>query len=223
MTFTAAIGSFFGKILSALVKALALTRIHPNVFTCLGLFINAAAAWLLSVGEFTQAGIVVIFAAIFDLVDGPIARHSGRVTRFGGFLDSVIDRYSDLILLMGMLVYYASIHRFGYIILTAVAMTGSVLVSYTRARSENEIPKCKVGFLERPERIVLLVIGALSHRMAPVLWVIAILSNWTVIQRILFTWKETERLGQAPAAKAAEAATAAGSPARDAQGKLQQA
>ncbi len=224
MTFTSAIGSFFGKILSALVKALALTRIHPNVFTCLGLFINAAAAWLLSVGEFTQAGIVVIFAAIFDLVDGPIARHSGRVTRFGGFLDSVIDRYSDLILLMGMLVYYASINRFSYIILTAAAMTGSVLVSYARARSENEIPKCKVGFLERPERIVLLIIGALSHRMAPVLWVIAVLSNWTVIQRILFTWKETERLGQQPAARSAETVAAAtGAAAADASGKLQQA
>ena len=220
MTFTSAIGSFFGKILSGLVKLLALTRIHPNVFTCLGLVINAAGAWLLSMGEFTQAGIVIVFAAVFDLVDGPIARHSGRVTRFGGFLDSVIDRYSDLILLMGMLVYYASINRFGYIVLTAVAMTGSVLVSYVRARSENEIPKCKVGFLERPERIVLLTIGALTHRMAPVLWVIAVLSNWTVIQRVLFTWKETERLGQQPLAK--PDAVASGAASAEPAPKLQQ-
>ena len=208
MSFTGAIGSVGNRTLKALVGLLAITRIHPNVFTCVGLLINAAAAWLLSQGEFTKAGVVVLFAAVFDLVDGPLARHSGRVTRFGGFLDSVIDRYSDLILLMGMLVYYASINRFGYIVLTAVAMAGSVMVSYTRARAENEIPKCKVGFLERPERIVLIIIGSLSNRMAPVLWVIAVLANWTVIQRVLFTWTETERLGQEPAAtKAATAAS----------------
>jgi CDP-diacylglycerol--glycerol-3-phosphate 3-phosphatidyltransferase len=107
---------------------------------------------------------------------------------------------------MGMLVYYATISQFGYIVLTAIAMTGCVMVSYTRARAENEIPKCKVGFLERPERIVLIIIGALANRMAPVLWVIAVLANWTVIQRILFTWTETERIGQQPAAAAQTAA-----------------
>jgi CDP-diacylglycerol--glycerol-3-phosphate 3-phosphatidyltransferase len=149
---------------------------------------------------------VVLLAAVFDLVDGPIARHSGKVTRFGGFLDSVIDRYSDLVLLMGMLVYYATISQFGYIVLTAAAMTGCVMVSYSRARAENEIPKCKVGFLERPERIVLIIIGALANRMAPVLWVIAVLANWTVIQRVIFTWTETERIGQQPAAAAQAAA-----------------
>lgn len=210
MTFTGVIGAVSGRILQGLVRLLAITRIHPNVFTCMGLVINAAGAWLFSRGEFTKAGLVVLLAAVFDLVDGPIARHSGRVTRFGGFLDSVIDRYSDLILLMGLLVYYASINRFGYIVLTAVAMTGSVMVSYTRARAETEIPKCKVGFLERPERIVLIIIGALFDRVAPVLWVIAVLSNVTVIQRIFFTWRETERIGQTPAASAAAAGAAKG-------------
>lgn len=215
MSLTGAIGSGAGRILKGLVKLLVGTRIHPNVFTCVGLFINGAAAWLFAQGEFTKAGVVVLLGAIFDLVDGPIARHSNRVTRFGGFLDSVIDRYSDLILLMGMLVYYASINRFSYIVLTAVAMTGSVLISYARARAENEIPKCKVGFLERPERIVLIIIGALSNRMAAVLWVIAVLSNWTVIQRIIYTWTETERIGQekpaeAEVAKAGEKTEAAG-------------
>jgi CDP-diacylglycerol--glycerol-3-phosphate 3-phosphatidyltransferase len=179
------------------------------VFTCVGLAINAVGAWMLSRGEFFEAGLVVLLAAVFDLVDGPIARSSGRVTRFGGFLDSVIDRYSDLILLVGMLVYYASVNRFGYIVLTAVAMTGSVMVSYVRARSENEIPKCKVGFLERPERIVLLIIGTLFNRMTAVLWVIAVLSNLTVVHRIVHTWKETTRIGQSPAeAPAAEGAKA---------------
>jgi CDP-diacylglycerol--glycerol-3-phosphate 3-phosphatidyltransferase len=140
----------------------------------------------------------VLCGAIFDLVDGPVARESNRVTRFGGFLDSVLDRYSDLILLMGLLVYYASINRFFYIILTAIAMTGSVMVSYTRARAENCIPKCKVGFLERPERIVLIIIGALANRMAPVLWVLAVLSNITVIHRIIYTYQETRAIDHVP-------------------------
>jgi CDP-diacylglycerol--glycerol-3-phosphate 3-phosphatidyltransferase len=199
MTFTGTIGAVCTRILNGLVRALVFTRIHPNVFTCVGLAINAVGAWMLSRGEFFEAGLVVLLGAVFDLVDGPIARSSGRVTRFGGFLDSVIDRYSDLILLVGMLVYYASVNRFGYIVLTAVAMTGSVMVSYVRARSENEIPKCKVGFLERPERIVLLIIGTLFNRMTAVLWVIAVLSNLTVIHRVVHTWKETTRIGQSPA------------------------
>lgn len=209
MTFTGTIGAVCTRILNGLVRALVFTRIHPNVFTCVGLAINAVGAWMLSRGEFFEAGLVVLLAAVFDLVDGPIARSSGRVTRFGGFLDSVIDRYSDLILLVGMLVYYASVNRFGYIVLTAVAMTGSVMVSYVRARSENEIPKCKVGFLERPERIVLLIIGTLFNRMTAVLWVIAVLSNLTVVHRIVHTWKETTRIGQSPAkSPAAEGAKA---------------
>jgi CDP-diacylglycerol--glycerol-3-phosphate 3-phosphatidyltransferase len=209
MTFTGTIGAVCTRILNGLVRALVFTRIHPNVFTCVGLAINAVGAWMLSRGEFFEAGLVVLLAAVFDLVDGPIARSSGRVTRFGGFLDSVIDRYSDLILLVGMLVYYASVNRFGYIVLTAEAMTGSVMVSYVRARSENEIPKCKVGFLERPERIVLLIIGTLFNRMTAVLWVIAVLSNLTVVHRIVHTWKETTRIGQSPAeAPAAEGAKA---------------
>jgi CDP-diacylglycerol--glycerol-3-phosphate 3-phosphatidyltransferase len=126
-----------------------------------------------------------------------VARETNRVTRFGGFFDSVLDRYSDLGVLVGLLVYYASINRFFYVVLTAIVMTGTVMVSYTRARAENTIPKCKVGFLERPERVVLIIIGALFNRMAQVLWVIAILSNVTVIHRMIYTWQETKRLGDA--------------------------
>lgn len=206
MSLTGAIGSGGRRILAALVRALTATRVHPNVLTAVGLAINAVAAYTLSRGEFVYAGLIVLFGAVFDLVDGEVARSSDRVTRFGGFLDSVLDRYSDLILLMGMLVYYAGINRFGYIILTAVAMTGSVLVSYARSRAENEIDKCKVGFLERPERIVLIIIGALTNRMAPVLWVIAVVSNVTVIARIVYTWEETQRIGQSKQPRSQEQA-----------------
>jgi CDP-diacylglycerol--glycerol-3-phosphate 3-phosphatidyltransferase len=197
MTYTRAIGIVFGAAISRIVRWLALSRIHPNVLTFFGLLINIVAAFLFAAGSFRWAGAVVIGAGLFDMVDGRVARETNRVTRFGGFFDSVLDRYSDLALLMGLLVFYASIDRFFYVVLTAIVMTGSVMVSYTRARSENTIPKCKVGFLERPERVVLLIIGALFDRMAPVLWVIAVLSNLTVIHRMIYTWQETKRLEEA--------------------------
>jgi CDP-diacylglycerol--glycerol-3-phosphate 3-phosphatidyltransferase len=197
MTYTRAIGVVCGAIIDRIVRWLALSRIHPNVLTFIGLVINIWAAWLLSQGSFRWAAVVVIGAGLFDMVDGRVARATSQVTRFGGFFDSVVDRYSDLALYIGLLVYYASINRFFYIVLTAVVMTGSVMVSYTRARAENTIPKCKVGFLERPERIVLIIIGALFGRMAAVLWVIAVLSNLTVIHRMIYTWREATRLEDA--------------------------
>jgi CDP-diacylglycerol--glycerol-3-phosphate 3-phosphatidyltransferase len=197
MTYTRAIGWFCGKIIDRIVGALALAHIHPNVLTFLGLVINTWAAFLFASGSFRAAALVVILAGLFDMVDGRVARETNRVTRFGGFFDSVLDRYSDLALFMGLLVYYASINRFFYIVLTAIVMTGSVMVSYTRARAECTIPKCKVGFLERPERVVLIIIGALFDRMAPVLWVIAVLSNLTVIHRMIYTYQEAKRLEEA--------------------------
>jgi phosphatidylglycerophosphate synthase len=197
MTFTRAIGLGSNKIIRLIVRGLALSKIHPNVLTFLGLVINMAAAALLAVGRFRLAGAVIIGAGLFDMVDGRVARETNRVTRFGGFFDSVLDRYSDLALLVGMLVWYGSINRPFYVVLTAIAMTGSVMVSYTRARAENTIPTCKVGFMERPERVVLVIIGALFLRMAQVLWVIAVLSNLTVVHRMIFTWQETKRLEEA--------------------------
>jgi CDP-diacylglycerol--glycerol-3-phosphate 3-phosphatidyltransferase len=197
MTYTRAIGTVCGAIIDRIVRWLALSRIHPNALTAFGLVINIWAAWLFARGSFQTAGLVVIGAGLFDMVDGRVARATSQVTKFGGFFDSVVDRYSDLALFMGLLVYYASIHRFFYIVLTAIVMTGSVMVSYARARAECTIPKCKVGFLERPERVVLIIIGALFGRMAAVLWVIAVLANLTVIHRMIYTWQEANRLEDA--------------------------
>src|SRR5215469_17668202 len=197
MTASRAIGKFFGKIIGAIVTGLALLGFSPNLLTFLGLVINIWAAVLFAAGSFRWGGIVVIGAGLFDMVDGRVARETNRVTKFGGFFDSVLDRYSDLGVLVGLLVYYASINRNFYVVLTAIVMTGTVMVSYTRARAENSIPKCKVGFLERPERVVLIIIGALFDRMAPVLWVIALLSNITVIHRMVFTFQEAKRLEEA--------------------------
>ena len=197
MTYTRAIGLASNKIIRVLVRALALSKINPNILTFLGLLINMVAATFLAFGHFRTAGFVIIFAGLFDMVDGRVARATNQVTRFGGFFDSVLDRYSDIALLVGLLVYYGTINRPSYVVLTAIVMTASVMISYTRTRAENIIPTCKVGFLERPERVVLLIIGALFDRMAPVLWVIAVLGNLTVIHRMIFTYQEAKRLEDA--------------------------
>ncbi len=197
MTYTRAIGLSANKIIRLIVRGLALSKINPNFLTFLGLLINMVAAAFLAVGSFRIAGLIIIFAGLFDMVDGRVARETNQVTRFGGFFDSVLDRYSDLGLLVGLLVYYGTINRPSYVVLTSVVMTAAVMISYARTRAENIIPTCKVGFLERPERVVLLIIGALFDRMAPVLWIIAVLGNLTVIHRMVFTYQESKRLEDA--------------------------
>ncbi len=209
MTWTSIVGRVCGNILRRIVHGLALTKISPNVLTFIGLVINVAAAVLMGYANaenqqrmFLYAGLVIIGAGIFDMVDGRVARATGQVTTFGAFFDSVIDRYSDVVLYFGLLVYYARANRFFYIVLTAVVMVSSVMVSYTRARAESLIGQCKVGFMERPERIVLVIIGTLFNRMAPVLWVLALLSNVTVIHRIYYTWQQTRARDEAIIAEA---------------------
>jgi CDP-diacylglycerol--glycerol-3-phosphate 3-phosphatidyltransferase len=191
-------------LLDAIVRWLALARINPNVLTFLGLVVNAIAAVLFGFANsenqarlFRYAGLMIIGSGFFDLVDGRVARASNQVTRFGGFFDSVIDRYSDASQFFGLLVFYARGERFAYVVLTAFVLVNAIMVSYTRARAESLIGSCRVGFLERPERLVLVILGALFNRMAPVLWVIAILSTITVIHRVRYTWTRTALVDRA--------------------------
>lgn len=209
MSWTGTFGRGSRVLLYGIVRGLALTRISPNALTFVGLVINVVAAMLFGYasGEdhwrpFLYAGLVIIGAGIFDMVDGRVARATNQVTVFGAFFDSVIDRYSDVALFFGLLVYYARASRFFYIGLVAFVMVSSVMVSYTRARAESLIGSCKVGFMERPERIVLIIIGALFEKwgaMAPVLWVLALLSTITVIHRITFTYQQTTAMEKSAA------------------------
>jgi len=164
----------------------------------MGLVVNAWAAFFFGYATaqnqqrmFLYAGLIIIGSGFFDLVDGEVARAQNRVTRFGAFFDSVVDRYSDASQFFGLLVFYARGARFFYIVLTAFVMVSAIMVSYSRARAESLIGSCRVGFMERPERLVLVIIGALFNRMAPVLWIIAVLSTITVIHRIQYTWART--------------------------------
>src|SRR5512141_1695360 len=206
MTWTSGIGKVCGVLLYKIVDGLALTRISPNVLTFIGLVINVIAALLFGFASadnnqpllFLYAGLFIIGAGVFDMVDGRVARATNQVTQFGAFFDSVIDRYSDVALFFGLLVYYARANRFFYVVLVALVMVTSVMVSYTRARAESLIGTCKVGFMERPERIVLIIIGALFNRMAPVLWLVAVLSTITVIHRVQYTWSRTKTIEPVP-------------------------
>jgi CDP-diacylglycerol---glycerol-3-phosphate 3-phosphatidyltransferase len=190
-TFTGMIGSGSKWLLDRIVSAVAATGINPNFLTFLGLVVNFIAAAFFAVGSFFTGALIILFAGFLDMLDGQVARKQNRVTAFGAFYDSTLDRYADMALYMGLLVYYSVSGRTPYVILAAVATAGSVMVSYARARAESLIPLCKVGFMERPERLVLLIIGGLFNRMGPVLWVIAVVSTITVIHRIYYTWQET--------------------------------
>ncbi len=177
-------------LLDQIVRCLTHFKVNPNILTFTGVLISFWAAWEFGYGNFFRGGLVIILAGLFDMLDGEVARFSRTESEFGAFYDSVIDRYSDVIILQGLMVYYARKQMLEYVVLVGVVVMGAVLTSYARARAESLIHKCKVGFMERPERIVLLIIGGLANRMEAVLWVLAILGNWTVINRIYYTWKE---------------------------------
>jgi CDP-diacylglycerol---glycerol-3-phosphate 3-phosphatidyltransferase len=190
MTVTGLIGTICMFPLRGIIAACIALGISPNVLTFVGVLINVAAAWALAKGNFVTAGVIMIVANIFDFIDGKVARETHAETKFGGFWDSVIDRFSDIALFVGLIYLYSSLRRTDYVMITALAMMFSIMTSYTRARAESLITKCKVGFMERPERIVLFMIGAFTNRMAAVMWVIGVLSVFTVADRIIYTYRE---------------------------------
>jgi len=201
--FGASIGRAAQRIIDAIVRWLALGHINPNILTVIGVALNVGCGLLFGLGWFFAAGIALVVANLFDMLDGQVARLSGRVTRFGGFLDSSLDRLSDMVVFVGLMVFYArdtEAHSTLNVFLAGAGLMGSVMVSYASARAESLIPKCDVGFLRRPERVVLFIIGALSthpgssnffaNRMPAVLWVLAVGSYWTFAHRMYHTWRE---------------------------------
>jgi len=204
----AGIGRGAMSIINAMVRGLASIGVHPNILTGIGVTINIGCGVLFGLGEFFWAGVVLIVANLFDMLDGNVARLTGNVTRFGGFLDSTLDRLSDMVAFLGIMIFYAGNspqHSLLNVTLAGVGMIASVMVSYSTARSEGLGVKANVGFLQRPERIVLLIIGALStwdwnsqnffaNRMPQVLWVLAVGSVWTFVHRMYYIWSEFRRL-----------------------------
>ena len=189
MTFTGFIGNICMFPLRAIIRLSVALRIHPNTLTFIGVLINSWAAYKLARGHFIGAGFIMIVANIFDFIDGKVALETGEVSKFGGFWDSVIDRFSDIALFIGLIYLYSSLGRTDYVMVASFAMMFALMTSYTRARAESLIAKCKVGFMERPERIVLFMIGAFTNRMAAVLWVILVLAIFSVADRVILTYR----------------------------------
>jgi CDP-diacylglycerol--glycerol-3-phosphate 3-phosphatidyltransferase len=188
MTFTGAIGAAAMLPLRAIINLSVALGIHPNVLTLIGVLINVVAAWYLAMDHFIVAGLVMIVANIFDFIDGKVAHITGTQSQFGAFWDSTLDRFSDLALITGLIFLYSKLGRSDYVMIAALTLIFSIMTSYARARAESLVHKCKVGFMERPERIVLFMIGASTNRMAGVLWVILVLSILAVANRIYYTY-----------------------------------
>src|SRR5207247_10406321 len=155
------------RSIDVMVRWFARGHVNPILLTFIGVAIDVGSGLLFGFGDFFGAGIVLIVANLFDMLDGQVARLSGRVTSYGGFLDSSLDRLSDMVVFVGLMVFYArdtEFHSTLNVFLAGAGMMGSVMVSYASARAESMIPKCDVGFLRRPGRVVRLVIGGLSTR-----------------------------------------------------------
>jgi len=194
MTFTGAIGALCMFPLRAIIRFCVALRVHPNTLTLIGVIVNVAAAFALGYQHFRLAFLIMLVANIFDFIDGKVAHELQLQSQFGAFWDSTLDRFSDLALLTGLIFLYSKLGRSDYVMVAALALIFSIMTSYARARAESLVEKCKVGFMERPERIVLFMIGAITNRMAGVLWVVLALSILAVANRIYYTYLALNRL-----------------------------
>ncbi|HAL15497.1 MAG TPA: CDP-alcohol phosphatidyltransferase family protein [Anaerolineaceae bacterium] len=173
------IGAFLNKI-----------GLTPNAMTLIGLAGHIGAAYLLARGEMLWGGVVVMVMGPFDALDGTMARLRGKTSRFGGFLDSVVDRYAELFLLGGLLIYYSNQQLWLPVVLVYAAAAGSVMVSYTRSRGETADFKVTAGLMTRVERYIVIVLSLLFNRPIIALWILAILGNLTALQRIWLVRKQ---------------------------------
>lgn len=179
--------------LSQLIKRGPLAKLSPTALTLTGLIVNLIASGFIIPGWWKTAAILILVAGLFDMLDGASARTMEKTTLFGGFIDSVVDRYSDMAILLAFIIYYALHNDIFMVSLCAVTCVGCVLIPYTRARAETIIPICNIGIMERAERILLIVVGCYFNLMQPVFLALAVLTHVTVLQRIYYTWEKTKK------------------------------
>ena len=185
---------FTDYVENPVVSLLRRLGLNPNLVTIIGLLISGVGAYFISVGQWWIGGLVVLFAGIFDLFDGALARATNSVSRFGALLDSTVDRVSEAVVLLGLLAYYLSRDDDVGSILVYAAIIGSIMVSYLRARSEGLGIDCKVGVMTRPERVAVVGIGLIVGYWEPrvmllVLGIIALLTAFTAVHRLIHTWR----------------------------------
>lgn len=171
-------------------EILARSGLTPNALTAIGLALNILVAAVIAAGYIVPGGILLLIASGFDMLDGAVARATGTVTRFGGFLDSTIDRYSEAVVLGGVLVYILGTDDYWLgALLVFSATIGSIMISYARARAEAAGWKASVGLLARPERVVVLAVGLLTGHVIAALWILAIGTQVTVVTRMAHVWR----------------------------------
>jgi CDP-diacylglycerol--glycerol-3-phosphate 3-phosphatidyltransferase len=179
------------------IRLIAKTKLSPNALTITGFLLSLGIAWVLGTGHLFLGGFLVLFSGWFDLLDGALARATGRTTRFGALFDSVIDRLSEAALLSGLLWFYAAQGSFQESLLVFAVFVGSVMVSYVRARAEGLGLESGVGLFTRPERLILLALGLILSPIGPalliVLWILAVGTNLTAIQRLVYVWQKTRK------------------------------
>lgn len=175
------------RILNPVVTLFANLHIHPSALTIAGFLLNCLVAYLFAFDFFRWAGVALIIASLFDAIDGAVARKNNKVSDFGAFLDSTVDRFSEFVVFLGIFVHYLRTADWFFVFVTLFALFGSGMVSYTRARAEGLGIKCEVGFLDRTLRITIIVIGALLGRFifGYVLLILAVFTQFTVMQRTL--------------------------------------
>ncbi len=184
-------------IINPLARLMEQTGISPNALTWVGFFLAVGVAYVLAQGYLLWGGVWVLIAGAFDALDGTLARQTGRTTAFGAFLDSTLDRFSEAVILLGLLIYALGLEQGDLeIILIFVAVVGSLLVSYTRSRAGELDVKISQGFFGRTERVVLLGVGLIINQLTITLWILALFSNLTAGQRMWLVW---QKIGKANA------------------------
>jgi CDP-diacylglycerol---glycerol-3-phosphate 3-phosphatidyltransferase len=185
----------FADVLSLLARRLHALGITPNGLTYTGFILTAITAYFLANGFFRWGGVLLLLAAFFDMLDGAVARFTQQISTFGAFIDSTLDRYSESVTFLALAYYYSRRPSTRTeLVLILVILVGSLMVSYTKARAEALNVECKAGIMQRPERVILLIAGLLTSWMQPVLWVLAIFTNFTAIQRIYEVYWRTTQL-----------------------------
>jgi CDP-diacylglycerol---glycerol-3-phosphate 3-phosphatidyltransferase len=179
------------RVAEPVARAMVGLRLRPNQLSCFGLVSSMVAAASFAGNQLRVGALFMALAGVLDILDGSLARVSGQASPFGAFLDSVLDRYSDLLVLAGLVFLFARLGRREAVVAVLLALIGTVMVSYTRARAESVDVECRVGLMERGERMLVLIAGALLDLLVPAVWLVAIGANATAVHRIAHTWRAT--------------------------------
>ncbi|MGH7399036.1 MAG: CDP-alcohol phosphatidyltransferase family protein [Candidatus Rokuibacteriota bacterium] len=175
------------RLADPVARALLRAHVRPNHLTVVGLGVSILAALAIAQGRLRTAALLLAVAGLCDLFDGALARLANRVSAFGAFLDSVVDRYSDLVVLLGVVVFYHRALDTTGVLVTLITLVGTIMISYTKARAQSIGVACEIGLMERPERLIVLIAGAAFNLLTPAMVALAVLTNVTALQRIFYT------------------------------------